>query len=250
MSGSKRQEKQATSALSVKILRWQVVLKVMLFLVLLASVYGVWLQSTVWLPFKQIEVTGILQQVSSAELREVVAPLVSVGFIRMDVLAVRDAVKALPWVSEVTVRRQWPDTLALEIEEQQLLARWGDVGLINQQGELFYPENLEVDEAVPRFYGVEGVSSKMAQGYLRYQDLLQEAQLSIVRLDVSARRAWSIKLNNGVDLLLGREPPDQYLQRFIEVYRGGLAEQIERISRVDLRYSNGFAVRWKENKAG
>lgn len=250
MDTNKRQEKQSTPARMVKPTRGRVVLKGVLFLVLLAGVYGAWLQSTTWLPFKQIEVTGVLQQVSGAELREVVAPLVSEGFIRMDVLAVHDAVKALPWVSEVTVRRQWPDTLALDIEEQQLLARWGDVGLINQQGELFYPTDIEVDDAVPRFYGVEGVSSKMAQGYLRYQELLQKAQLSIVRLDVSARRAWSIKLNNGVDLLLGREPQDQYLRRFIEVYRDGLAEKIERISRVDLRYSNGFAVRWKENKAG
>lgn len=250
MSTHQRQDKQPQTKLSVKPLLWPMLPKGLLLALILGSVYGVWLQSTVWLPFEQIEVTGALQQVGSAELREVVAPLVSVGFIRVDVMAVRDAVEALPWVSSVTVRRQWPNTLALEVEEQRLLARWGDNGLINQKGELFYPEDIDIDTDIPHFYGVEGVSSQMATAYRRYQALLQKAQLSVVRLDVSERRAWRIKLNNGVELVLGREPKDQHLQRFIDVYSSGLADQITRISRVDLRYSNGFAVRWKDNKVG
>ncbi len=221
-----------------------------LLLGLFAGIYWLWLQSTVWLPVKQILVAGALQEVSSAELRDVVKPLLQDGFIRMDVRQVRDAVEAMPWVSRVTVRRQWPDTLALEVEEQRLLARWHDDGLVNLGGELFYPAKIEVDASVPRFEGIDGLSHEMAKHYQRYQQILSEVGLSIVAIRVSERHAWVVELDNEIELVLGREPQDQRIQRFINVYRTDLAEKTKQISRVDLRYSNGFSIRWKENKVG
>ncbi len=221
-----------------------------LLLGLCGGVYGLWLQSAVWLPVKQISVTGVLQEVSSAELRDVVKPLLQGGIIRLDVQQVRDAVEAMPWISRVTVRRQWPDTLALEVEEQPLLARWHDDALVNLRGELFYPTTIEVDAAVPQFAGIDGLSQEMAKRYQRYQQILSPAGLSIVAIRVSERHAWVVELDNEIELILGREPQDQRIERFINVYRGELAEKVKRISRVDLRYSNGFSISWKENKVG
>ncbi len=225
-------------------------LKGALLLGLFGGAYWLWLQSAAWLPVKQISVTGVLHEVSGAELRDVVKPLLQDGIIRMDVQQVRDAVEAMPWVSRVTVRRQWPDTLALEVEEQPLLARWHDDALVNLQGELFYPATIEVDAKVPRVEGVDGLSRAMAKHYQRYQRILSEVGLSIVAIRVSKRHAWVVELDNEIELILGREPQDQRIERFINVYRNELAEKSKRISRVDLRYSNGFSISWKENKVG
>lgn len=221
-----------------------------LLLLLAGALYWFWLQTAVLLPVKQVSVTGVMQQVSSAELRDVVKPLLQDGLIRMDVQTIRDAVESLPWVSRVTVRRQWPETLVLVMEEQQLLARWGDDALVNLRGELFYPSKIEVDATLPRFDGVDGLSQTMAEKYQQYQTMLMAVGLSIVVVKVSERRAWVVGLANGIELVLGREPQSQRIQRFITVYRRDLAEKAERISRVDLRYSNGFSISWKENKVG
>lgn len=221
-----------------------------LLLLLVSALYWFWLQTAALLPVKQVSVTGVMQQVSSTELRDVVKPLLQDGLIRMDVQVIRDAVESLPWVSRVTVRRQWPDTLALVVEEQQQLARWGDDALVNLRGELFYPSTIEVDATLPRFDGVDGLSKVMAEAYQQYQPILADVELSIAVIKVSERRAWVIELANGIELVLGRGPQNQRIQRFITVYRSGLAEKAERISRVDLRYSNGFSVSWKENKVG
>ncbi len=235
---------------TIKPLLLRVALKGGGLLLLLAGFYWLWLQTTTLLPVKQISVTGVMQQVSGAELRDAVKPLLQDGFIRMDVQAIRDAAEALPWVSRVTVRRQWPDTLALVVEEQQLLARWGDDALVNLRGELFYPSIIEVDATLPRFDGVDGLSKVMAETYQQYQSILTDVDLSIVVIKVSERRAWVIELANGIELVLGRGPQSQRIQRFVTVYHGELAEKAEQISRVDLRYSNGFSVSWKENKVG
>lgn len=224
--------------------------KSVLLITLLLAGHWAWQQTAQLLPVEQIVVTGVMQQVSGAELRELVHPMVTDGFFRTDLIAVRDAIQAMPWVSKATVRRQWPDALAIEIEEQQLLASWGESALVNAQGELFYPESVEVAAGMPTFVGIDGLSQKMSQRYRDFQALLQPEGLMIVSLEVTERRAWQMTLSNGIELLLGREPQEKDLQRFMTAYRSGLSQRAEEISRVDLRYSNGFAIRWKENGIG
>ncbi|HCB13375.1 MAG TPA: cell division protein FtsQ, partial [Gammaproteobacteria bacterium] len=44
---------------------------------------------------------------------------------------------------------------------------------------------------------------------------------------------------------VGREQFEQRLQRLVQLYPRILSAQIDRIAVVDLRYGNGFVVRWK-----
>ena len=53
-------------------------------------------------------------------------------------------------------------------------------------------------------------------------------------------------LKNGLEINLGREQFFPRLQRLIDIYSRILADQAERIAVVDLRYVNGFAVRWAD----
>jgi len=53
-------------------------------------------------------------------------------------------------------------------------------------------------------------------------------------------------LDNGMALMLGRqEKSHERLLRFVRSYNRVLAARAEQIEQVDLRYTNGFAVRWK-----
>jgi cell division protein FtsQ len=72
--------------------------------------------------------------------------------------------------------------------------------------------------------------------------------LYIKRIDLDARRAWRLSLNNGIELLLGRAGSNTHLQRFVQVYPSLLATPAgNNIERVDMRYGNGLAVRWGKN---
>jgi cell division protein FtsQ len=51
-------------------------------------------------------------------------------------------------------------------------------------------------------------------------------------------------------LLLGKGINNERLERFISVYPKLLGEKIAQVDSVDLRYTNGFAVRWKAPSAG
>jgi cell division protein FtsQ len=73
-------------------------------------------------------------------------------------------------------------------------------------------------------------------------------------MELDDRRAWHLQLDNAVLLELGRADAWQRLQRFVRAYPSIFAGRLDDLQHVDLRYSNGFSVYWKqailENTAG
>ncbi|HKU69542.1 MAG TPA: cell division protein FtsQ/DivIB, partial [Burkholderiales bacterium] len=67
-----------------------------------------------------------------------------------------------------------------------------------------------------------------------------------VQVQVNARRAWQLKLHNGLTLELGREDIEARLSRFVALHDRTIGRLERRIDYVDLRYANGFAVRVPE----
>ena len=92
------------------------------------------------MPVKSVVLDGSFEHVKRSELESIISGAMSGGFFMLDVNHIQSALKQLQWVSAVTVRRVWPDTLMIKIEEHVPFARWGKTQLISQQGELFLDE--------------------------------------------------------------------------------------------------------------
>lgn len=208
-----------------------------------------WLESPRMLPLQRIELSGELRYLDAAQLRAAIAPLARDGFLRVDVSAVREALEALPWVYRAGVRRVWPDILAIEIEEQRPLAVWDKGGLVNVHGEIFVPRESAMQTNLPVFSGVAGLSAVMAARYGEIRQQLAPLETGIARLELNSRRAWALILDNGIRLELGRNIGTVQLGRLARVYPKVLAPEAARIARIDLRYTNGFAVQWQEPPA-
>ena len=99
---------------------------------------------------------------------------------------------------------------------------------------------------LPLLKGPEQSERKLTEHLLEMQRMLEPLGLHIARLDLSERRAWSMTLDNGLELDLGRKETYPRLLRFVRVYPGVLASKAGAIQRIDLRYTNGFAVRWRD----
>ncbi|MGH8034946.1 MAG: cell division protein FtsQ/DivIB, partial [Lysobacterales bacterium] len=61
---------------------------------------------------------------------------------------------------------------------------------------------------------------------------------------LDARGAWSLRLNKGTRINLGRDQATERLARLMNSWSTLLYEHELPPVRVDLRYSNGFAVDW------
>jgi cell division protein FtsQ len=201
------------------------------------------------LPLKSVQIRGEFRQVSEAVLREAVQPDALKGFFTTDVEAVRERVRALPWVEEVAVRRIWPDRLSLTVIEQQAVARWNDDGLLNVHGEVFSPEVSSYPQHLPQLEGPAGSNLQVLEQYLGMRDMLAVMARKPVHVSLDERRAWRIELDNGLRIALGRDQSLHRLQRFTRVYAQLFQQRVEQIDYIDMRYTNGLAVRWvRKNK--
>jgi cell division protein FtsQ len=107
------------------------------------------------------------------------------------------------------------------------------------QGEIF---TAPCDSGLPVFDGPSRSSRDMARQYAVFAKLLHPLQQRIEKLTLSPRRAWQISLQQGTVLELGREQMEARLERYARLHGSAAVLLNRRLSRVDLRYPNGFAV--------
>ncbi len=218
-------------------------------LVLAAMVGAVWAFGY-WeprlLPVRTIEVQGELHHHSSEQLHETLLARLDGGFLTADLHALRQAAESLPWVGGAGLRRVWPDRLQVQVQEHRPVARWKDDGLVTGEGVVFYPRG-PIPAGLPVLAGDESRSRELVERYLKWRDSLMLAGQLIDTLAVDARGAWSLDLVSGTRVELGTDDIERRLGRFIAA-----APQLDAAGRarvVDLRYRNGFAVRWADQRA-
>jgi len=205
-----------------------------------------WLSDPYRFPLQVVEVKGNFHYLDKQQLQQAVAAQVTGGFFTVDVNAIRAAAEDLPWVYKATVRRVWPATVRINIEEQQAVARWGEQGYLNSEGEPFFPDAPVTAMALPWLAGPEGHELNVLQRYQRVTQTLARLDLTVSRIELDSRRAWHLQVGPGVQLELGRIETRTRLRRFISAYPTVFAGRVDQLKRVDLRYSNGFSVRWQQ----
>lgn len=189
-----------------------------------------------------------LQHVNRATLRAAGASRLRGNFFTVDLEAVRESFESVPWVRRAQVRRIWPNTLWVGIEEHRALAVWGDGRLVNRQGELFTASLAEAqsESELVEFSGPPGSESEVTRRWTELQKALAPLSIAPAAVMLSARYAWSARLDNGTLLLLGREqglPITERLARWVALYPTVQARLNREVVSVDLRYPNGFAMR-------
>ncbi len=191
-------------------------------------------------PLRDIQVTGDVTHVTHEQVEAVVARELRGNFFTVDLAQARAAFEKLPWVRKVNVRRQWPDRLEFAVEEHRPLARWGSTALVSAQGEVF---EAAINTTLPVLQGPEGSAPEVVSRFQSFQQTLEPVGRRIVQVTLSARRAWVLKLDDGMMIELGRENLDARLAGFVTAYDATVARLPRPSTYIDLRYANGFAVR-------
>ncbi len=202
------------------------------------------------LPISEVQIVGRFQHLQPASLRQRASAAVRGGFFSIDVERVRAVLLAEPWIARVSVRRVWPNRLLVRIEEQQAVARWGDKGLLNADGELFVPEQGALPAGLVRLDGPAGSERQLLAHLRQLRTVMAGTGLAISRLWLTPRRAWRLRLDNGIRVVIGRGGFRRRLRRLAGVYSALLGQRSADIDTIDLRYTNGFAVGWKSGLAG
>lgn len=200
------------------------------------------------LPLRVVEINGNFDRLDRDAIRTTVRGAIDGGFLTVDMAALRQAVRAMPWVAEVSIRRVWPDRLQIHVTEEQPLARWGDDALVNTGARVFRPRSLAGHEGMPRLRGPDGSEARVVGFYRALAPTLAARGLRLVELALDERRHWWLHLDDGLEVSLGRERVEQRLAQFLRVYPSLAADDSRRPVRIDMRYAHGFAVRWQQRE--
>lgn len=228
-----------------------------------------WMDNPERVVLSQLTVTGDRQFTTDEDIQHAILSLgLPDTFIGQDVDIIQQEVMRLSWIKQVSVRKQWPDKLVVNVVEFQPQFFWNDVFLLDSDGIVFsLPLERINNHLFPLLYGPEGKEKSTLDMYQRLNGLLtnrtmnNKLDLVIAAISTDERYSWQVMVkqpcaNDSLDdivacaqyettkVILGREDLDERFKRFIELYPEIQAQTApqERITTIDLRYSNGIAV--------
>ncbi len=224
------------------------------FALLLLSGGIFWLMQRPMFMLKVITVVSAddmpLHHVNRMTVKVAAIPRIKGNFFTSDLDAVRMAFEGVPWVRKATVRREWPNKLVVTVDEHEPLGTWGENGrLLSVKGDLFTANLAEAEENgdLPEFNGPDGAEKEVIARFNELKQWLAPIQLAPESVRLSDRYAWTVTLNNGIAVELGREQNKAMMRervdRFVGIYPQLVALLQNRIERVDMRYPNGLALK-------
>lgn len=201
-----------------------------------------------------------LHHITPAGLQTALAGRIRGNFFLADLDRIRREIETAPWVRHASVRRVWPATLRVGIEEQRPLAFWNENQMINTWGEAFTanPGELADGRKLPQLNGPMHSERLVVQRYAEIARWFAPLGLSVREATLTPRYAWEVVLSDGIRLTLGRDPAadatDPHgrpgaltfaarIERFVHAWPA-LSRRLgnRMIASADLRYPNGFAI--------
>ncbi|NIE83266.1 MULTISPECIES: cell division protein FtsQ/DivIB [unclassified Burkholderia] len=206
-----------------------------------------WLIQRPAFALRTILIDGDTEHINAPTVRAGVVGRLKGNFFTVDLDTARVAFEQMPWVRHASVRRVWPNALAVTLEEYKPLGTWGSDQLVSTDGELFTANQGELDEELPAFDGPDGSAREVVQRYRDFAKWLAPLDSAPEEVSLSSRYAWTVKLANGMEIEFGRERngdtlPDR-AQRLVAAWPAVTQRWGKDIEYADLRYPNGFAIR-------
>ncbi len=213
----------------------------------LALVIGVyqWMQNPEHLTIASVEVSGDLNVLNKSQLEPVIQPYTMTNLYLLDAKSLEAAIESNTWVNSASMTKIWPDKLAIKIFEQKPVAFWGDDKMLAENGEIIDAIQKEKKGLLPTLYSPREKGREMAANFLRIQRWMKGLPFKIVSFKEDTRGSWRVKLNSGLVLKVGKNEQKKRLRRFMVGYEQSLVSVIDQVKSVDLRYTNGFAVQWR-----
>ena len=104
-------------------------------------------------------------RLSPAELETKAANAIRGGFVTVSVAGIKRELAQDAWISEVAVRRVWPDSLSIHVTEHEPVALWGSSGLISSEAAVFSPPQESFPPGLPFLNGPRGSEAVVLEKY-------------------------------------------------------------------------------------
>ena len=221
----------------------------LVFAVAIFSIKGLHsVYATMW-PVKKIAIQNEVKYVDKHQLRAEVESYIDEGMWAIDLSALQARIKKIDWIKNVEIRKVWPDQLILVIEENQPLVNFGKEILTQSGSKIVIGETREWMNLLPKVELHDGLDASAQElrdiwdDYRAIRRSFELINLKLSHLEIDEINNWLLLFDDGLNINLGRKQQKERVERLISVF--GEINNKQLISRIDLRYNNGFAI---ENK--
>lgn len=197
-------------------------------------------------PLTQLEIRGNFDKLQPQEIRRIAKPLLEANFFAADVSGIANAVAELPWVAHVKVERKWPGQLLVQVQERNAIARWNETSVLDEDSNSFTPRPEEIPTGLPQLGGRLGHESEVMHAWTRISAALAGTPLDLESLRLNTRGQWIARTRNHIEIRFGKAQPDARLPALLGAGIQALDGRWHQIEYIDLRYTNGFAVGWRQ----
>ena len=196
-------------------------------------------------PITSINIEGDLKRVSKKGVEIAVLEIKNKGFLTVNQGEYKDKLETIDWVKSVKINKQWPNTINVVVVEDDLIALWNKRLLLNSSGELYALDQRVVPDELIQFSGPEDRENEVYNRYKLYNDELATRGILIEEIELDLRGSWVITVRPSIKIKLGEEATEERFERFLTIWDQSLLENFELISYIDLRYSEGFVIKRK-----
>lgn len=220
---------------------------------LLAGLAGTyWVKRHTLFNIKEVVVTGMrgeqdLSHQNPTFIRQAIVRQLRGNLMTVQLDAVQNTFAQAPWIRHVNVRRVWPNRLWVVLEEHQAVATLNEDYLVNQQGEAYMAVADGTSAELPVLIGDKQDARLMLMRYRELNTWLVPSKLTVARLFLSERRAWTVVLSNHMTLEIGRDDLKPAASQRVTQWAKTWATAQQAAGaigslHIDLRYPNGYAV--------
>ena len=204
-------------------------------------------------PIEKVEVEGEFENISPESFKQKVTAIIDAGYFELDLDMLRTTLLEYPWVDDVSVRRQWPSSIHIKVKEKRAVAYWNKDAMISDRGEVFRPDVINNQLALPKLNGPDGLHNKAWLFLVEMNKSFYSMGFEVVDLNLDERRAWNLhffsrEASEEIEVKLGRYNVENRLARFAKVFSSNKFD-LKNTTVIDLRYPNGFAIKIKNNIA-
>ncbi|WP_019959701.1 cell division protein FtsQ/DivIB [Woodsholea maritima] len=156
---------------------------------------------------RTVDVAGA-EQVSAAEIAEIMGAAGGVSMLSIDPEAARQRIESLSWVESASVARLWPNRISVVIEERKPYALWQVGGyhhVIDRHGVVIAQADPRQYADLPRVVGA-GADVAVAE-IIDLLDHRPELKPFITHAVRVGERRWNLRLVSGADLMLPQDDP-------------------------------------------
>ena len=189
-------------------------------------------------PIDEVEITSTTSNYDTDKINDIVASIQGQDLLSLDLGDIKRSISSDDWINDVEIKKSFPDTLEIIIIPQQPLAIYNSK-IMMMDGTVIDAPSLPLD--LPIIIDHTNDSHSSMNTLILTVKLLQKIDLDIKKVEIHDSL---IKVFTSTNMLISdRVNYEVNLNRLIISFQG-LKKLFKReIKSIDMRYSNGFAIK-------